>query len=547
MGGSQRAAPCPVKRAAEPYVNCAPRVSVEPKRTSIAFQGDVLDPTASPFGTEPAATFSLPSSANLPKIDAVSGLLSAASHRARISMLIEFVNHASLIISSGDVRLISDPWLEGKVFDEGWDLVATSAMTFDDFKNISHVWFSHEHPDHFSPDNIKKISEEHRRAIHVLFQETKDKKVFRFCQRAGFGQVTELPPQKWLRIGEDIQVLNSPNDTNWAADSWLHVRTPTGTLLNLNDCGAVAQLHTIKQLVGEVDVLATQFSFAQWERNRDAVDHRLAHERHVLEDVKRQIDILKPRYVIPFASFAWFCTDENFYLNAEKNKIRDVAAFIRDNTKSEPIVMYPGDRWIVGEPHDTDAAISRYERDFAQIADPLIRPRTQRNVIDTKTLIEAGNEHRRRLSALGPPLVVRAHLARQCYINRTGFGAGRLSNLLKLAGAHVEPARLFVTDLDQAFKFDLRRGLQPIDISPDACDIMLSSASLAYCFRFPWGGETLFVNGCFQENKDWKNVTSMAYPNRFFKYCSLLRRADLGYRFSWSSAAESLLQKLAFR
>jgi len=461
-------------------------------------------------------------------------------------MQIKFVNHASFIISSGDVHLISDPWLEGKVFDEGWDLLARSAMTFDDFEDITHVWFSHEHPDHFFPDNIKKISEEHRRAIHVLYQETKDKKVFRFCQRAGFGQVTELPPRKWIRIGEYIQILNSPNDTNWAADSWLCVRTPTSTLLNLNDCGAADQLHTIKELVGEVDVLATQFSYAQWEGNYDAVDRRLSHERHVLETVKTQIDMLKPRYVIPFASFAWFCTEENFYLNAEKNKIRDVASFIRDNTRSEPIVMYPGDRWIVGKPHDSAAAISRYEGDFAKVADPAVRPRTRRNVIDAKTLIEAGNEHRRRLLALGQPLLVRAYLARQCYINRTALGVGRFSNLLKLARGYIEPARLFVADLNQAFTFDLGRGLQPIDVSRDACDILLSSASLAYCFRFPWGGETLFVNGCFQENKDGKNVKPMAYPNRFFKYCSLVRRVDLGETLSWSNATKALLSKLGF-
>ena len=31
-------------------------------------------------------------------------------------MLIEFVNHASLIVKSGNVRLIADPWLEGKSF-----------------------------------------------------------------------------------------------------------------------------------------------------------------------------------------------------------------------------------------------------------------------------------------------------------------------------------------------------------------------------------------------------------------------------------------------
>lgn len=343
-----------------------------------------------------------------------------------------------------------------------------------------------------------------------------------------------------------MQIMNSPNDTNWAADSWLCVRTPSGTLLNLNDCGAIGQLHIIKELVGEVDVLATQFSFAQWERNHDAVDHRLSHERHVLETVKIQIDTLKPRYVIPFASFAWFCTDDNFYLNAEKNKIRDVATFIRDNTKSEPVIMYPGDTWIVGKSHDSAAAISRYERDLAQVAAPLIRPRTRREVVEAQTLIKAGDEHRRRLLGLGPPLLVRAYLARQCYLNRAGLGTGRLSNLLKLARAHVEPARLFVTDLDQAFTFDLEHGLQPANISRDACDIMLSSASLAYCFRFPWGGETLFVNGCFQENEDWKNVEPMAYPNRFFKYCSLLRRVDLGDALSWSAAAKALIRQIGF-
>lgn len=402
-------------------------------------------------------------------------------------MLIEFVNHASLIVTAGDVRLISDPWLEGKVFDEGWDLVAKSRMAFDDFKDISHIWFSHEHPDHFLPDNLKKIPEEHRRAIHVLYQDTKDKKVSGFCRRLGFGEVTELPPREWIQLGENVEVMNSPNATNWLADSWLCVRTPTGTLLNLNDCSAIGELHDIKKLVGKVDVLAVQFSYAQWEGNRGAVDRRRSHDRQVLEDVKKQIDILEPRYVIPFASFAWFCAEENVYLNAEKNKIGDVASFICDNTKSEPIIMYPGDRWVVGDTHHSVSAISRFEQDFAQIADAAIRPRTRRNAIGAKTLIEKGYEYRRRLLALGPSLLVRAYLAWQCYSNRTGFGIGRLSNLLKLALAHVEPARLFVTDLDQAFTFDLKHGLQPIDISHNACDIMLPSASLVYCFTFPWG------------------------------------------------------------
>jgi hypothetical protein len=160
--------------------------------------------------------------------------------------------------------------------------------------------------------------------------------------------------------------------------------------------------------------------------------------------------------------------------------------------------MYPGDRWTVGKPHDTASAIARYEHDADQIADPALRPRTQRERVDAPTLTEAGQIFRRRINALTHPLLIRARLAWSCYYNRAGFGVGRLANLAKLATCRVEPARLFVTDLGQAFTLDLSQGLQAADIPREACDIMLSSASLLYCLRFDWGGETLHVNGCWQ-------------------------------------------------
>jgi len=110
--------------------------------------------------------------------------------------------------------------------------------------------------------------------------------------------------------------------------------------------------------------------------------------------------------------------------------------------------MYPGDRWVVGEPHDTASAIARYEHDAEQIADPTLRLRTQRERVDAATLTQAGQTFRRRLSALTHPTLVRARLAWRCYHNRADLRVSRLSNLAKLAMLHVEPARLFVTDLD---------------------------------------------------------------------------------------------------
>ena len=88
---------------------------------------------------------------------------------------IEFVNHASYIIEHGGIRLITDPWIEGTAFNEGWSLIEPTHLQYTDFKDITHIWFSHEHPDHFSPPNLKSIPEELRKNITVLFQYTKDK------------------------------------------------------------------------------------------------------------------------------------------------------------------------------------------------------------------------------------------------------------------------------------------------------------------------------------------------------------------------------------
>ena len=36
---------------------------------------------------------------------------------------IEFVNHASVILSHNNVSILSDPWFNGPVFNEGWRLL----------------------------------------------------------------------------------------------------------------------------------------------------------------------------------------------------------------------------------------------------------------------------------------------------------------------------------------------------------------------------------------------------------------------------------------
>lgn len=91
-----------------------------------------------------------------------------------MSIQIEFVNHSSFVVHANSIQLLIDPWLAGRVFNNGWDIISSSAFGVEDFKRITHIWFSHEHPDHFHPPSLNLIDPDSRENITVLFQETID-------------------------------------------------------------------------------------------------------------------------------------------------------------------------------------------------------------------------------------------------------------------------------------------------------------------------------------------------------------------------------------
>ena len=65
---------------------------------------------------------------------------------------IEFVNHASVLISHGEINILSDPWYSGAVFHQGWRLLYENSgdKINDILKKTTHIYISHEHPDHFN-------------------------------------------------------------------------------------------------------------------------------------------------------------------------------------------------------------------------------------------------------------------------------------------------------------------------------------------------------------------------------------------------------------
>lgn len=384
-------------------------------------------------------------------------------------MKLAFVNHASVIYDYDHIRLISDPWIEGKVFDNGWSLLAPTRFTYEDFKTITHIWFSHEHPDHFFPPNIKNIPAEIRKNITVLYQETKDKKVVEFCRKLGFKSVEELAPGKTYPLSEKFNIINAP----FGHDSWLLVSTDQFKLLNTNDCviNTKEKASAVAAVTGDIDILLTQFSYASKHGNADQPEKREKAVNDKKVQMQLQINAFHPKIVIPMASFVWFSHEENFYMNDRINKIDETASFLKEQ-QVEPVVLYPGDEYLAGTAHDNSIAIARYLEDLKKIVPE-----------NTTKTISAGTDELKKNAAT---------LIQQI----------RKEDKLSYFLLSFYPLKIYLPDLEKSVKFSVRSGLQEISVPKEQTNIIMTSEVLNYCLKFNWGFGTTHVNGRFQTVRD---------------------------------------------
>lgn len=378
----------------------------------------------------------------------------------------EWVNHASYILHEGPVSLMTDPWLDGPAFDNGWDLLSPTAFPYDRFREISHIWFSHEHPDHFSPPNVKRIPAEVRAGITVLYQKSIDHKVVDFCRKAGFREVIEVEPGRWVRLGEDFEILSEPWDNG---DSWIAARTKGGLVLNINDCviTTAGECRRLARRFGPIHTLATQFSYANWVGNKGDEAAMKAAATEKIDWLVTQVKAFSPRYVIPFASFVYFSHEDNFYLNAGMTSVAGAADAIRGRTSGIPVVLYPGDRWDIDSgPPVPDTALERYAADQARVTREGFRHRS--SIVPLQTLLTNGAAFLERLRKRnGPP-----------------------TRLLPAATVYLE-------DHNQALVMTPGH-VRTTPLGPEVCDLVCKSDALNYCFQFDWGGRTLDINGRFQ-------------------------------------------------
>lgn len=250
-------------------------------------------------------------------------------------MPLTLLAQASLLLETRGVRILCDPWFEGRVYGDAWELCPPPAA-LPDLSGVDAIYLSHAHPDHFHAPTLCRLRPVVGDDVPVLVPRLIFPTLRDGLRELGFRNVVELAPGR-ERAFKGLRLFCQQFRFN---DSLLVVQGDE-TFVDLNDCPVRGRtLAALARRFPRVDYACAQFSVAQ--------AYPFAYETGAADwdesDLVRRFDsyarVLRPRHMVPFASFVRFCHQDNARMNAHATTLDG----LRARSSSTLTVLYPGDR-----------------------------------------------------------------------------------------------------------------------------------------------------------------------------------------------------------
>ncbi|MCZ4409252.1 MBL fold metallo-hydrolase [Cryomorphaceae bacterium 1068] len=390
-------------------------------------------------------------------------------------MKIEFVSHAGFIVEAGSKKIFIDPWTKSKTFNDSWALLTGDIEV--DYSGVDYIFVTHEHPDHFNFPTLKGIDIHDKKRIKILYQKHASTRLKDAFEKLGFSQVIELPIYKWTSVDKFELYCGSAG----SMDSFLAIKSDNKSIVNLNDCVfRKKQYEYISRQIGKVDFLFTQFSFANWVGNQE---DEIGASKKKIEDLFLQKEIFSPQYIIPFASFVYFCNEENSRMNDWINSPEDIAKI----QIPEIQFMYPHDKIDTNNTFfNSKLAVEKYMRDFKKM---IIDPTPAQIPFQEITL------------------AIEANL--KIFKKKIKYPFRRM----------VKPFGIYIHDIDRSIFIDPKNG-KWTETSKENTRYSMCSQVCWYTFKYEWGTGTLQVSGMFLDRK---------YPEPTSKYFFFQNMLSTGF------------------
>lgn len=384
---------------------------------------------------------------------------------------IRFHSHAFISIETEKALLFCDPWFFGDVFNESWSLASEPNWENLNFEKLTHIWVSHEHPDHLHFASLREIKARARGPIKFLYRQQANQNIRQVVSKLGF-ETIELTPDQPMQIASDFEITSYPS----GSDCGLVIRTQNRVIFNQNDCQlAKAQVRQVQKRFPKIDAWFFQFSLAGYYANHDnSVGLKNAKEKH-LKMIRQYYNAFKPTWYIPFASFVYFSKKSNEYLNRYRVTLEEIARRFSDIPQQ---ILWKDDLlfWQASVSHRNSENLSRWN-------DVYKKPMKIKELCPTpeEVLIRAGHAFASKTKQQSNPWLLPSET---CFL---------------------------LSDLNRVAVLNLRKGTFSIreKRSRDCYAGALPSEEFLFFMKFPWGADTLNITGAFDilNQFQWRWVT----------------------------------------
>lgn len=232
---------------------------------------------------------------------------------------------ATTIVESNGVKILMDPWTEDGEYYGSWYHYPKVNPEKLQFQDVTHIYISHIHPDHFSIKTFELLNKNIPVYVHKY-----DAKFLKFnIERLGF-KVIELENGASHKLSKDVsltiyaadncnpELCNkffgcAPMETKFKStqiDSLAVISDGNHNLLNLNDCPyelAGGAIDEVMKKFGSIDFMLVGYCgagpYPQCFEMEES-EMRKASEEKKLQFLKlglKFINRIKPKYYMPFA------------------------------------------------------------------------------------------------------------------------------------------------------------------------------------------------------------------------------------------------------
>jgi hypothetical protein len=272
---------------------------------------------------------------------------------------VDFVGHATLLVQTGQLRILSDPWWTAPAYRGQWYPYPLPVPEQYDLQNLDAVYLSHAHEDHLHRGTLVELL---RQAPDVLalIPGRYDTSMRDYLRRIGFRRIRELQSDTWLtlRKGPDTARLHLLTHLD---DSLLSIAAGGQVVLNANDALHAARrdvldeyCRVLRRRLPRLDYLFCGFGGASYFPNcihapgKDDRAVARAREQFFLENFARITAQLRPRFAFPFAAHFVLPDERTWWISESRLRMPPPAEVVRTLAPALAAQVYdlqPGD-WV---------------------------------------------------------------------------------------------------------------------------------------------------------------------------------------------------------